>query len=60
MPLERYDKFFGGEKGSAEKALRSMKRTYGRKDGEHVFYSTVAKRKRKTGLFTQPKRRGKR
>jgi hypothetical protein len=48
MPLERYDKFFGGVRGSAEKALASMKRTYGRKDGETVFYATVAKRKHKT------------
>lgn len=60
MPLNRYDRFFGGERGSAEKALQSMKRTYGRKDGETVFYATVAKRKRKTkspGLFGK---RGKR
>lgn len=58
MPLERYDKFFGG-RGSAQKALASMQRTYGRKDGQTVFDATVAKRKRKQkggGLFGGPKR----
>jgi hypothetical protein len=47
MPLTRYDKFFGGDRGAAERALASMQRTYGRKDGEAVFYATIAKRKRK-------------
>jgi hypothetical protein len=47
MPLNSYDKYFGGEKGAAAKAKASMQQTYGRKDGEHVFYSTVAKKKRK-------------
>jgi hypothetical protein len=47
MPLERYDRFFGGTPGAAQKALESMRRTYGRKDGERVFYGTVAKRRRK-------------
>lgn len=56
MGLGRYDKFFGGERGAAEKALISMQRSYGRKDGETVFYATIAKRKRKgkarpRGLF---------
>lgn len=41
------DKLFGGERGSADKVLASMKRTYGRKDGETVFWATVAKRKRR-------------
>ena len=45
--LSRYNKFFGGEPDSAERALASMKRTYGRKDGENVFWATIAKRKRK-------------
>lgn len=48
MGLERLDKFFGGERGSAERALAGMKHTYGRKDGETVFNATVAKRKRRT------------
>lgn len=46
MPVSRYDKFFGG-KGSAEKALAAMKRTYGPKKGEHVFYAVIAKRERR-------------
>jgi len=49
VPLERYDKFFGGEKGSAANALKRMKRTYGPKDGEHVFYAKIAKEKRRGG-----------
>jgi len=57
VPLERYDKFFGGEKGSAGKALKAMKRTYGSKDGEHVFYARIAKEKRRgRGLFRGGKR----
>jgi hypothetical protein len=41
------DKLFGG-KGSADKARKSMHKTYGKEDGEHVFRATVAKRKRKS------------
>jgi hypothetical protein len=44
MPISRYDRLFGGP-GSAQKALDSMKRTYGRTGGERVFYGTVEKRK---------------
>lgn len=51
--LGRFDKFFGGDRGAAEKALQAMKRTYGRKDGEHVFWASVAKRKRRPA---RPKR----
>lgn len=47
MALERYDKYFGGGKGAAERAKANMQRTYGRKDGETVFLATIAKRKRK-------------
>ena len=47
MPLARYDKYFGGERGAADRALAAMQRTYGRKDGETVFHATIAKRKRK-------------
>jgi hypothetical protein len=47
MPLERYDRYFGGQRGAAAETLANMKRTYGRKDGEAVFYATIAKRKRK-------------
>lgn len=45
--LGRYDKYFGGERGAAERTLAQMKRTYGAKDGEHVFRATIAKRKRR-------------
>lgn len=48
MPgLSRYDKFFGGARGAADEALSAMQRTYGRKDGEHVFWARIAKAKRK-------------
>jgi hypothetical protein len=55
-PLDRYDKYFGGKPGAADKALASMRRTYGRKDGEHVFYSMIAKAKRRRPPPTLPKR----
>jgi hypothetical protein len=44
MALERYDKLFGGRRGSAAGTLKQMQKTYGRKQGEQVFYGTVAKR----------------
>jgi hypothetical protein len=47
MPLSKYDKQFGGKKGSAAKAKRAMKKQYGPKKGEQVFYATVNKRKSK-------------
>lgn len=40
------DQYFGG-KGSAAKAWASMKRNYGTKDAEHVYYGSIAKRKRR-------------
>ena len=46
MPVSRYDRLFGGP-GSAQKALDSMKRTYGAKKGETVFQATVTKREHK-------------
>jgi hypothetical protein len=57
VPLERYDKHFGGRRGAAAEALASMKKTYGAKNGEHVFYASIAKRehrakaRRKRGLW---------
>lgn len=48
MPLERYDKYFGGTRGAAAETFAQMKRTYGKTKGEHVFYGTIAKRERKT------------
>lgn len=41
------DKYFGGGRGDAQRALERMKRTYGPKDGEHVFRAKVAKAKRR-------------
>ena len=46
MPLVKYDSLFGGKKGSAAKAKRSMENEYGPKKGEEVFYATMAKRKK--------------
>jgi hypothetical protein len=48
MGLGRYDKYFGGQRGAAERTLESMRRTYGAKDGEHVFRAMIAKRKRRS------------
>lgn len=47
MSIRQYDRYFGNEPGSAEKALAKMRKTYGRQDGDRVFWGTVAKRKRK-------------
>lgn len=47
-PIGNYDRYFGGERGAAKKALDAMKKTYGPKDGEHVFWAKVAKARRKT------------
>jgi hypothetical protein len=47
MPVNQYDKYFGGAKGAAAKAKANMQATYGRADGDHVFHATIAKRKRK-------------
>lgn len=47
MPLNRYDRYFGGTRGSAERTLAAMKKTYGPKKGETVFYASVAKRERR-------------
>jgi hypothetical protein len=56
MPLDRYDKLFGGEKGAADKVLANMKRTYGRTKGESVFRATVIKRERKQNNQRRRKR----
>lgn len=46
MPLSKYDKYFGGKKGSAAKAKASMRKTYKGKDkAEQVFYALKNKRK---------------
>lgn len=45
MPIEKYDRYFGGKRGSASKALEAMQRQYGDKRGESVFYALVNKRR---------------
>lgn len=52
MPLSKYDREFGGKRGSATKAHAAMVRQYGAEKGERVFYATKAKnakRRRKRG-----------
>ncbi len=46
MPLSKYDKAFGGKRGSAAKAHKSMVAQYGKEKGERVFYATKNKRSR--------------
>ena len=48
MPLSKYDKQFGGKRGSAAKAHAAMVKEYGAKKGEQVFYAT--KNKHKTAM----------
>lgn len=43
MPVSRYDKFYGGQKGSASKALNSMREQYGTKRGTSIFYAKASK-----------------
>lgn len=45
MPISKYNKFFGGKKGSASKAKRAMSKEYGPKKGEQVFYAKKNKEK---------------
>jgi hypothetical protein len=45
MPLSKYNKEFGGKKGSAAKAKAAMQKTYGSKKGTSVFYATMNKHK---------------
>lgn len=45
MPLSKYNKEFGGKKGSAAKAHAAMIKEYGQKKGEQVFYATKNKHK---------------
>ena len=44
MPLKKYNKAFGGKKGSAAKAKAAMEKQYGKEKGERVFYATKNKR----------------
>ena len=45
MPLSKYNKYFGGKKGSAAKAKGAMADEYGEEKGEEVFYALKNKRK---------------
>lgn len=45
MPMSKYDRHFGGKKGSAAKAKEAMEDEYGEEKGERVFYATKNKRK---------------
>lgn len=47
MPIEKYDRHFGGKPGSAARAKRSMERQYGKEKGTQVFYATVNQRANK-------------
>jgi hypothetical protein len=46
MPLEKYDKYFGGKKGNAEQAAKALRKEYGAQKARQVFYAIVNKRKR--------------
>ena len=52
MPLSKYNKSFGGKKGSAGKAHAAMIKEYGKKKGEQVFYAT--KNKHEGGGMYEP------
>lgn len=50
MPIAKYNRYFGGEKGSAAKALKSMEETYrGTKKAKNVFYALINKKKQAAG-----------
>lgn len=54
MPLDRYFK------GHGEKVMANMKKQYGSKKGEQVFYATVNSRKEKASSSAMDKlRKGK-
>ena len=65
MPLSKYNKAFGGKKGSATKAHAAMVKQYGAKKGEQVFYATKNKnlntqRDDMVRRFMKRKKRGRR
>lgn len=47
MPLAAYDKFYGGKRGAASRALQEMVKHYGLAKGTQVFYSMLNDRKKK-------------
>ena len=50
MPIAKYDKYFGGKKGSAQKAKSAMEKQYGEDKGESVFYAKKNKNKKSFGF----------
>lgn len=46
MPLNKYDRYFGGSSGSAHRAAKALRQEYGQEKGKAVFYAIVNKRKR--------------
>jgi hypothetical protein len=46
MPLDRYNRYFGGGAGSADKAAKALQKEYGPEKGRGVFYAIVKKRQR--------------
>lgn len=46
MPLDRYNKYFGGKPGSADKAATALRKEYGGEKGRGVFYALVRKRQK--------------
>lgn len=58
MPLEKYDKYFGGKDGAA-KAKAAMRKQYGER-AEEVFYATMNKKKtalKRAGKTARKRRR---
>ena len=51
MPLSQYNAAFGGKAGSAAKAHAAMRKEYGAKKGERVFYATKNKRMKRGSLL---------
>ena len=49
------DRFFGGKPGAAARARAAMRKTYGERDGEHVYRAKIAKAKRRVQV-PRPKR----
>jgi hypothetical protein len=51
VPISKYDSYFGGKKGSAQKALDAMIAEYGEEKGKRIFYATKNRNaKKKTPL----------
>ena len=53
MPISKYNTYFGGKEGSAEKAYSAMSKEYGKEKGKSVFYALInskKKKKNKSGL----------